>query len=36
LAGPVWELGIPALGQAVFEGTGVAEAQGPFSMFPKN
>jgi len=34
LAGPEWGLGIPALGQAAFEGT--PHVAGPFVMIPKN
>jgi len=33
LAGPVWEIGIPALGQTAFEG---GEMGGPFVVLPKN
>jgi hypothetical protein len=35
LAGPEWELRIPAMGQAAFDGAG-GDAQGPFVVFPKN
>jgi hypothetical protein len=35
LAGPVWELGIPKLGQPVLEGVGAAAPVGPFILFPK-
>jgi hypothetical protein len=36
LAGPEWELGIAAIGQAAFDGAGGVKAQGPFVVFPKN
>jgi len=35
LAGPVWDLGLPALGQTAFEGAGGREAAGAFVVFPK-
>jgi hypothetical protein len=34
LAGPVWELGMPLLAQAVFDGA--PKSAGPFVVFPKN
>ena len=33
LQGPKWEIGIPSLGQAAFEG---GEMQGPFVVLPKS
>jgi hypothetical protein len=35
LAGPKWEIGIPALGQAAFAGNG-PESAGPFVVISKN
>jgi hypothetical protein len=34
LEGPKWEIGIPSLGQAAFEGG--SEMAGPFVVLPKN
>jgi hypothetical protein len=34
LAGPVWEIAIPVLGQTAFEGA--TETAGPFVVFPKS
>jgi hypothetical protein len=36
LAGPQWEMGIPSLGQAAFEGVDGQEMHGPFVVLPKN
>ena len=35
LQGPKWEIGIPSLGQAAFEGGDGAEMRGPFVVIPK-
>lgn len=36
LEGPKWELGMPGLGQAAFEGVGGPETSGPFTVLPRN
>jgi hypothetical protein len=36
LKGPEWEIGLPALSQAVFEGVGGREISGPFTVLPEN
>jgi hypothetical protein len=36
LAGPVWEVGIPALGQQAFAGGDIHAGAAPFVVLPKN
>jgi hypothetical protein len=33
---PEWEIGIPAIGQAAFEGGDRQEMNGPFVVLPEN
>jgi hypothetical protein len=36
LEGPKWEIGIPSLGEAAFEGGDGQKMRGPFVVLPKN
>jgi hypothetical protein len=36
LEGPKWEMGMPGLGQAAFEGACGLESSGPFTVLPGN
>jgi len=36
LEGPKWEIGLPALGRAAFEGAGGPEIGGPFTVLRDN